>query len=150
MLRIFGAIGASVAVVCVLLALSGQVRSASDAQDVNILRMGGVAVGAGGILVASFTDRSGSISTGGTAQTLAAINTSRKRIIIENPCSLTSQGIAAAESLFINFTSAAAANSTSVELAPCGSYDSGSGPVTGELISVLGATTAHKWIAKEQ
>lgn len=101
-------------------------------------------------LQASFTDRSGSITLGGTAQTLAAINTARKRILIENPCTATSQGIATAESLFINFTSAAAANSTSIELTSCGSYDSGPGPVTTELISVIAPTTAHKWVAKEQ
>jgi hypothetical protein len=101
--------------------------------------------------LASFTDKSGAITAGGTSQTLAAINTVRKRILIVNPCTATSQNIATAESLFINFTSAASPTAGgSVELAPCGSYDSGAGPVTTELIAVNAATTAHKWTAKEQ
>lgn len=97
----------------------------------------------------TFTDRSGAVTLGGTSQQLAAANTSRKRIIIENPCTATSQNIPTAESLFINFTTAAAANLTSVELAPCGSFDTGAGPVTTEVVNVIGATTAHKWVAKE-
>lgn len=101
--------------------------------------------------VASFTNRSGNVTVGGTAQTLAIANTSRKRIQIENPCSATTQNIVTAESLFINFTTAASGSAgNSIELVPCGSYDSGSGPVTGELISVVAATTSHRWIAKEQ
>lgn len=102
-------------------------------------------------LQGSFTDRGGSITTGGTSQTLAAANTARRRIVIQNPCTTTGQNIAAAESVFINFTSAASATAgTSFELAPCGSYDSGTGPVTTELITVVGATTSHKFVAKEQ
>lgn len=101
--------------------------------------------------LASFTDKSGAITVGGTSQTLAAINAARKRILVTNPCTATSQNIATAESLFINFTSAASPTAGgSIELSPCGSYDSGSSVVTTELIAVNAATTAHKWTAKEQ
>lgn len=97
----------------------------------------------------TFTNRSGTITAGGTSQTLAAVNATRKRIIIQNPCTTAGQGVTA-ESLYINFTSAAAVDGgTSIELAPCGSYDSGAGPVSTELIAVNAATTAHKFVAKE-
>lgn len=112
---------------------------------------GSITANTGAPAAASYTDKSGAITLGGTAQTLSAINTSRKRIIIENPCTATSQGIATAENLFINFTTAATtAGGNSFELVACGSFDSGSGPVSTELISVIAATTNHKWIAKEQ
>lgn len=102
-------------------------------------------------LQGSFTDRSGSISVGGTSQTLAALNANRKRIVIQNPCTATSQGIGTAENLFLNFTSAATtAGGNSLELQPCGSYDSGFGPVTTEAITVIAATTNHKYVAKEE
>lgn len=95
------------------------------------------------------TDKSGTISVGGTSQQLAAANASRRRLIIQNPCSSTTQGIATAESLFINFVSVAAATGTSFELTACGSFDMGSGPSSGEIVNVIAATTGHKYIAKE-
>lgn len=100
---------------------------------------------------ASFTDRGGSITLGGTSQTAVTANTSRRRLVVQNACTATGEGIAAAESIFINFTSAASATAgTSIELVPCGSYDSGAGPVTTELVTIVSATTSHKYIAKEQ
>lgn len=130
-------------------ALWDRAQSSNDAMDVNVRRVGGVAVSGGGVLTGTWTDNSGSITSGGASQTAIASNTSRKRYLIENPCTATSQGIATAESLFVNFTAAAAANTTSVELAACGSIDSAAGPVTTEAITVLGNTTSHKFIAKE-
>jgi hypothetical protein len=99
----------------------------------------------------AFTNRSTTITVGGTSQQLAPINANRKRIYVENPATAAGQGgIAAAESLFINFTTAAGVNNgTSVELLPGGIFDSGSGPVTTEAITVNAATTGHAFIAKE-
>lgn len=98
----------------------------------------------------TYTNRSSTIATGGTSQTLAAVNATRKQLIIQNPCTAAEQGIATAEDLAINFTSAASVTGgASIILAPCGSYDSGIGPVTTELVTVVAATTAHKFIAKE-
>lgn len=97
--------------------------------------------------------KGGAITLGGTAQTLAAVNSSRKGIIIQNPCTATEQGIAVAENLYINFT-AAATVSTSANVAvlpPCSSFALGlnNGVITTELISVNAATTAHIWYSKE-
>lgn len=100
--------------------------------------------------VINFTDKSGTITLGGTSQTMAAVNASRRRILIENYCSATSQGIATAESLFVNWTTAAGTAAGSMELSPCGSYDSSLSTVSGEQINVYAATTGHKFMAKEQ
>lgn len=98
----------------------------------------------------STIDRSTFVVTGGTSQTLAPANPTRRRIFIENPCSLTTQGIAGAETLFINFGVAASATAgTSIEIATCGSYDSGPGLAPQEAINVTALTTNHKFTAKE-
>ena len=97
-----------------------------------------------------YTDKSGAIAAGGTAQTLAAVNAARKRIFIQNPSTIAGQNIAALERLFINFTTAAGVDTgASIELQPGQSFDTGAGGVTSELISVNAATTGHRWIAKE-
>lgn len=102
---------------------------------------------------AARTARGTTITTGGTSQTLVAANASRKGFTIQNPCSLTTQGIAAAESLFINFTSAATVNTSAnaVELTPCASYSEGlnGGAVTQEAITGVSATTGHIVYIKE-
>ncbi len=101
--------------------------------------------------LSSMTNRSIALTTGGTSQQIAAANNARKRIIIMNPCTLTSQGIAVAENIFVNFTTAASATAgNSFELQPCGSYDSGQGPVTTEAVNVVAATTGHLIVSKEQ
>lgn len=98
-----------------------------------------------------YTDRSSSVTLGGTSQQLMAANTSRKRVLIQNPCSTTTQGIGATENLFIRFEGLAASTSAgnSIELVACGSYDSGAGPITTGQITVNAATTGHKFIAWE-
>lgn len=100
-------------------------------------------------LQGTFVDRSGSIASGGVSQTLAVANTSRRRLFIMNPATATSQNIATAESLFVNFGTAAALNSTSMEITPGGSYDSEAGPVTTQSITVISTTAGHLFVAKE-
>lgn len=96
----------------------------------------------------TFTDRSGTITTGGTSQTLAAINTTRKYLLIVNPT-------VATENIYINFTSAATvaitqtAATSSIPIAPGGSYSLGFSEITTELITINAATTGHAYIAKE-
>lgn len=100
-------------------------------------------------LTGTFTDRSGAITLGGTSQQAAAANTARRRILIENPATATSQNIVSAESLFVNFGTAAAVNSSSLELTPGGSYDSEAGPVTTQSINVVSTTIGHLFVIKE-
>lgn len=103
-------------------------------------------------LVVTPTDRSGSLTLGGTSQTLAAANASRKALLIQNPCTAAEQGIGTAENLYINDGAAAATqtNGNLANLAPCGSVTlDWNGHVDQTAITVNAATTGHKWNAKE-
>lgn len=96
----------------------------------------------------SFTDASGAVTTGGTSQTLNAANPSRTKLIIQNPLSATEQGIALAENLYINFTSAADVANGSIILIPGQMLTLSGTLITGELITVNAATSGHKYTAK--
>lgn len=100
--------------------------------------------------IAAATSRSGAIITGGTALPGAGTNNARKRYILQNPCSATTQGIATAESLFVSTTGTASASGGSFELLPCGTLDTGTGPAPSGPISIVAATTGHKFTATEQ
>lgn len=91
----------------------------------------------------ALTDRGTTITVGGTSQTLAAANATRRFLLIVNPPTET-------ETLYVNFTSAAAANQTSVPLSPGGSMLMQSpGLVSNELVTVVAATTGHTVACKE-
>lgn len=85
----------------------------------------------------------------GIAQTLMAANASRKSFFIQNPSTAKGQGIAAAESMFINYTSAAEVeDGVSIEVLPGDSVPIGP-VVSTELISVEATTLGHRYIARE-
>lgn len=86
----------------------------------------------------TYTDRSLSVTLGGTAQNIVASNTARRSLLVQNPSS-------EIESIFVNPTGAATSAGDSIELAPGGSITL----ATTQAISVLAATTSHKVIAKE-
>lgn len=84
------------------------------------------------------------IATGGSAQNLAAAAEIVNGCIIKNPQSATEQGIAAAESLRVNFVTTATqtAGGTTIELEPGVAI-----PCPGKTtlaISINAATTGHK------
>jgi hypothetical protein len=90
------------------------------------------------------TDRSGSITSGATAQTVSAAKT-RNYLLIQN---------ISVEALWVNFGTTAVADQPSIKLAP----DSGSGGgtlsfeggfVPNTLVSIIGATTGSKFVCKE-
>lgn len=84
------------------------------------------------------TNRSGSITTGGTAQQLAPSNTSRAGLDIQNISS---------GDLWINETGGTAAVDTAGSWkVPAGQFFS---VATNRAISVLGATTGQSWTATE-
>ncbi len=84
------------------------------------------------------TDRSGSITLGGTAQQLAAANTARTGLPIQN---------ISAGDLWINDIGGTAA------IDGVGSYKVAAGTTfnvrTNRAVSVIGATTGQKWTATE-
>lgn len=104
-----------------------------------------LSISGGGIPIApiqgTFTDRSGTITLGGTAQTLAAANTSRHYLIVVNDDT--------SETLWINFTTAAVTSQPSIPIQPRGSYVLENSVISTELVSVIAATTSHAWTAKE-
>lgn len=89
----------------------------------------------------ALTDKSGTITTGGTAQTAAAANTARKYLLIQNPST-------APGSLWFSTVTTAVAASPSVELVPGASYESGLFCPTG-AVSIIGATTGQAFTARE-
>ena len=90
----------------------------------------------------SLTDRSGTITTGGTSQVLAAQNLSRAYLFVQN---------ISEETLFLNFGTSATNNEStpnSIEIKPNQSVTFVSF-VSSDQIFVLGETTGSKFIAKE-
>ena len=103
-------------------------------------------------LSGTLIDRSGTITAGSSSQTLAAANASRKYLLISNPPDAASQGIATAEKLCFNFTSAAsltAAGSVCLTPGVTAIFSALGGFVSTELVTVIGATTGHIYTAKE-
>lgn len=88
------------------------------------------------------------IATGGTAVTAVAANLNRQYLIIQNP-SATASGVGA-ESLFVNADGTAASDGHSVELANAAAPVIFSAPnyVPTGAISVVAATTNHKFVCK--
>lgn len=90
---------------------------------------------------ASVTDRSGTITTGGTSQQLAASNAVRIYLFVEN---------VSAENLWINFgAGAAVANQPSIKIVPNGSFVMESTFVCTQAVQIIGATTGSAFTAKE-
>ncbi len=105
------------------------------------------------ITSANITDRSGSISSGGTAQTAISANASRVHLVIQNYSTAALQGVAAAESLFVSFTGTAlcSGGANTFEIPPGGSIETGgSTPVSTQAVSVCAASTGHLFAAGEQ
>ena len=98
----------------------------------------------------TMTERSSTVTAGGTSQQLAAANASRRYLFIQNPNTTAGQGVTA-ENLYIRFGAVAAGidNGTAIELLPGASltYESLASPT--QAIQVIAATTAHKFIAME-
>lgn len=86
------------------------------------------------------TDRSGTITLGGTAQTIMAANSSRKYLLIQNTSDTT---------MWCNFTTTAVATQPSFNLIPGATFTMEGSFVSTELISCIGATTAKIFTAKE-
>lgn len=90
----------------------------------------------------ALVDRSGAITTGGAAQDAAAANSGRQYLLIQN--------IDAAEALWVNLgATAAVATAGSITLAAGASLVFESGPCATGRVSVVAATTGHKFTVKE-
>lgn len=97
-----------------------------------------VAITSGG---GALTNISGSIAAGATAQTISAATPARRYFFIQN--------LDASEDLWINFGTAAVADQPSIKIEAGGSFSMEDSFVSTQLISVIAATTGHKYTAKE-
>lgn len=88
----------------------------------------------------TLVDRSGTITAGGTAQTLAAVNSTRRYLFIQN---------VSTSDLWINFTTAAAQTQPSFKLIPNSSFVMEGAFITSEAVSIIGATTGQAFVSKE-
>jgi hypothetical protein len=87
------------------------------------------------------TDASGKITTGGTFQTVFALNLSRVNCLIENPTTAT-------EVLYVHYTAASATLANSVSLNAGSSFNcAGGNTMATGAISVTAATTGHAFMA---
>ncbi len=89
----------------------------------------------------ALTNRSGTITTGGVSQTLAAVNAVRRYLFIQN--------VDPNEDLWFNFTSAATVAQPSIRLTPQSAFTMESGFISTEAVTVIAATAAHPFTAKE-
>ncbi len=89
---------------------------------------------------ATLVDKSGSITSGGVAQNLAAANLSRRGYLIQNISS---------GDLWFSTLGTASAESSSLKLTPGQAYETQQGGVGTGAISIFGATTGQKFIARE-
>jgi len=83
------------------------------------------------------------LTTGGVASTLSAAPTTARSCFIQNPSTNTGQGIATAESIWVNYvtTATAASGGSSFEIVPGGNITT---PQTTLAVSWIAATTGHK------
>lgn len=87
----------------------------------------------------TYTDRSGTITTGGTAQTLMAANSSRRGFFIQNNSNGT-----------LTISSVGTASTTAgLVLLPGQLYEAPTSGVPLTAISILGATTGQRFDARE-
>jgi hypothetical protein len=91
----------------------------------------------------ALVDGSGTITLGGTAQTVFAANISRQYLLIQN---------VSAEDMWVNFGIAAVANQPSIKLVAGASVEfsvGGTGVVPTASVSVIAATTGSAFTAKQ-
>lgn len=89
----------------------------------------------------TMTDRSGTITTGGTAQQVMAASANRRYLFFQNVSEI---------DLWINYGATnAVANQPSIKVGPDGSMVLEGSSISGERVSVFGTTTGAAYTAKE-
>lgn len=88
----------------------------------------------------TLTDRSGTIAAGGTAQQLAAANSARHYLLVQNQSTAR---------LYICFTGTATQTQTSLLLESGGAYESNGAFCPISTVSIIGTATGQAWHAVE-
>ena len=91
-------------------------------------------------VLATLTDRSGTITAGGTAQQAMAALATRKYLLLQNISDT---------AMWFNFTTTAVADSPSLYLPVGASFVMEGSLVSTEAVSIFCVTTGKKWTAKE-
>jgi hypothetical protein len=102
------------------------------------------AVSGGGSSTGTFTDKSSSITTGGTAKTLTTTNANRRNLTIQNTSS-GDEWISWTTSTWVSLS----ATGGWYKIAPGGSYETPSSAVTSQAFTIWGATTGQTYSASE-
>src|SRR5690242_2422020 len=101
---------------------------------------GGVPIVVGVVTRGAWTDRSGTITAGGAAQSVAPINANRSYIFIMN---------ISTDRLWINFGATAVQNQPSILLEVGAAFVLEANYIETEAISIIGPTTGQAFTAKE-
>ncbi len=113
------------------------------ASDQDALSVTGTITATGTLTIApggTLTAKNGTITSGGVAQTLAALNASRRYLLVQNQ---------SVENLYISFTGAAVQDRTSLRLTPGDTWESPTGFCPTQACSIIGATTGSAFHAVE-
>lgn len=113
--------------------------AAAKAQYAAAVDASAVAVKGGPVTVSSCSITT--VTTGGTAVTAEASDSARRYLFVQNP-------IGASETLFVNIGATATTTGNSYELAAGGVLEFGGTVIPTELVSVIAATSAHRYICK--
>lgn len=89
----------------------------------------------------TLTDHSGTLGAVATSQQVMAANSSRRYLYVQNPSS--------ADTLWINFTTAATQAQPSIQMLPGGSFVMEGSFVSTEAVNIIGPTAGDAFIAKE-
>lgn len=100
----------------------------------------GTTIGIQGNNAVTYVDKSGTLTLGGTAQTVAASNANRQGFIIQN----NSSGI-----LWFSTLATAVQSQPSIELMPNAYYEFPFFGIPTGAVSIIGATTGQTWSARE-
>jgi hypothetical protein len=88
----------------------------------------------------TFTNRSGTITTGGTSQQIMAGNVARRYLFIQNVSDT---------AMWCNFTTAATIDQPSIQILPGASFIMEGSAVTTEAVNCIGAVTGKSFTSKE-
>jgi hypothetical protein len=89
------------------------------------------------------------ITAGGAWQALFPVNNNRGVLVVQNPCTSTTQGIGTAESLFIAFGTKPTTTAGAYELTNCTIFKFDDSYISHQAIWIEAATTAHAFAAQQ-
>lgn len=131
---------------CVPITSTATGVAVTSCQDVSATNPLPTSVGGASGTASPSTNRSGTVTTGGSFQSVLAASTTRKGCLIENPTTATEPLL-----VYIGTSGASQATGTSYTLPPGGTFSCASGNlVISDAISVSATTTGHAFTETDQ